>query len=116
MGYSNIKNMKNILENLKNIEMNRHNTLVFKLSAITLNHISYVKYTIITHIQIFFYYWDFILQKIDQDVRKEVTESEKLAIADTGPPLEDMYDHIYVQPEADFKVRTCDPVTMVASR
>ncbi|XP_052089954.1 pyruvate dehydrogenase E1 component subunit alpha, mitochondrial-like [Mytilus californianus] len=56
------------------------------------------------------------LKKIDQDVRKEVTESEKLAIADAGPPLEDMYDHIYVQPDADFKVRTCDPVTMVASR
>ncbi|VDH94394.1 pyruvate dehydrogenase E1 component alpha subunit [Mytilus galloprovincialis] len=56
------------------------------------------------------------MKKIDQDVRKEVNESEKLAIADTGPPLEDMYDHIYVQPEADFKVRTCDPVTMVASR
>ncbi|CAC5358928.1 PDHA [Mytilus coruscus] len=56
------------------------------------------------------------LKKIDQDVRKEVTESEKLAIADAVPPLEDMYDHIYVHPEPDFKVRTCDPVTMVASR
>ena len=58
----------------------------------------------------------FFQQKIDQEVRKEVTDAEKKALADSEPPLEDMYDHIYVDPEPDFKVRTCDPVKLVQSR
>lgn len=56
------------------------------------------------------------IKKIDMDVRKEVQEAEKMAIADSEPPLEDMYNHIYVNPEPDFKVRTCDPDVFVASR
>lgn len=57
----------------------------------------------------------FFTQKIEQSVRKEVTEAEKQAIADSEPPLEDMFNHIYINPEPDFKVRTCDPVKMVPS-
>lgn len=48
-------------------------------------------------------------------MRKEVTEAEKQAIADSEPPLEDMFNNIYMNPDPDFKVRTCDPVKMVPS-
>ena len=57
----------------------------------------------------------FFTQKIEQSVRKEVTEAEKQAIADSEPPLEDMFNNIYINPQPDFKVRTCDPVKMVPS-
>jgi pyruvate dehydrogenase E1 component alpha subunit len=58
----------------------------------------------------------FPFQKIDGKVRKEVDEAVKAAKADPEPPVEEMYDHVYSNPDPHFKVRGCDPSIMVAGK
>jgi hypothetical protein len=60
----------------------------------------------IIYFKIFWYVYHF---------RCKRQEAEKQAIADSEPPLEDMFNNIYINPQPDFKVRTCDPVKMVPS-
>ncbi|KAK3585566.1 hypothetical protein CHS0354_022976 [Potamilus streckersoni] len=48
------------------------------------------------------------LKNIDSDVRKEVDEAAEKAKSDPELPLEELYNHIIVDPPSDMRVRGCD--------
>ena len=48
------------------------------------------------------------LKAIDDDVRKEMSEVEQRALTDPELDVQELYNNIYIDPEANFKVRGCD--------
>ena len=55
-------------------------------------------------------------QKIDVEIRKLVDEAADKAKTDPEIPLEELYNHIVIDPPSDMKVRGCDPTIHVTSK
>ena len=48
------------------------------------------------------------LKHIDDEVRAEMSEVERRALTDPELDVQELYNHVYYQPEANFKIRGCD--------
>ena len=56
------------------------------------------------------------LKAIDDAVRAEMSDVERRALTDPELDVQELYNHVYNQPEANFKIRGCDNFTYVASK
>lgn len=56
------------------------------------------------------------LKAIDDKVRAEVSDVERRALTDPELPVQELYNHVYVNPEPDFKIRGCDAFTYSPSK
>jgi len=56
------------------------------------------------------------IKKIDQEVKKLIDDTVKLAKADQELAVEELFNHVISNPDPDFKIRTIDPFTKVPSK
>ena len=56
------------------------------------------------------------LKAIDDEVRVELAKVEKHAVEDPELAVDELYNDVYVNPEANFKVRGCDNFTYKISK